>query len=253
MGIFVYIFDKNKFNGDKLNSFLGILFDLQKIYFDELNKKYQLNDEYKSEYNEIMSKPLNDKIWLLKDLLLKIDATSIDIKYIEEKVDKTEEEIDNTKVLKDLSIIYKKFIRAYAIFVKLYKYIDKHNNDKDNYLQSSYPIIIEFHKFLSHFSYGYYMFINTKEYTSYIDKNYQRGVVHLEVATLDIYKIINMEIVKKEKILFKDNEDLFIPYLKQSLQTRANEINNLSINREAKLDTYYKNIKEILEDKLTIL
>jgi hypothetical protein len=61
-----------------------------------------------------------------------------------------------------------------------------------------------------------------------------------------------MEIVKKEKILFKNKEDLFIPYLKQSLKTRANEINNLSINRESKLDTYYKNIWGIL-NKLAIV
>jgi hypothetical protein len=61
-----------------------------------------------------------------------------------------------------------------------------------------------------------------------------------------------MEIVKKEKILFKNNEDLFIPYLKRSLKTRANEINNLSINRESKLDTYYKKIWWIL-NKLAIV
>jgi hypothetical protein len=235
--ILIYIFDKDNFDDNKLNKLVDIILNYQHDYFNLLVKLELANKKHIDSYHNIKNHPIIDKLTGLGALLHKIDKTKFNIfKNID--TSKKASNISSRKLTNSLKSNFKAYYEAYKEYEKI---IDSISMEKKiNHLHSANSFIAEFHQFFTHFSYAQLAQIKlikdeSNNFNYFIQTNYDRGIKHLQRATLDIYKVIIVILIKNKKL--SSNDYLYL------IEVRQFEINNISLSFNKKLKKYKSFLK----------
>lgn len=227
--ILIYILDSKKFDGEKSRDLFSLVFDYQKDYYNLLIELGAVSDKQSKQYNILLtSNTIQDKSKKLSLLLSNIDRTNFNIF---ENISINNEVVSiNTSELENTFTIYYKAYKQYEKIISKIK-LEK----KEITLHSANPFIAEFHQFFTHFSYAKIAIIKqTKDkhnnFDYFVQTNYDRGVKHLQRATLDIYKVIIVILIKNNKLSSTNKLKL--------IQARQFEINNISLSFDEKIKRY---------------
>lgn len=226
----IYILDDNQFNSEKLSVLLSYIYDYQQEYYKKLCELKEPSSEQKEKYTSLCRESLETRIKIFFDLLVELDKTNSDlITNIESN--KPQNAIDLSFNNEYLKTVFESYYNAYKIYES---FIEKFEKDETNVLHSANSFINEFHQFFSHYSYAMFIIGYEKdEYNYFVNNNHDRAIKHLERATLDIYKVIVLLLVRNNKL--KDKYKL--------LEVRQHELDNISNNIHSKVDEYQSLIK----------
>lgn len=235
--ILIYILDSKNFNGERIRDLFLLVFDYQKEYYNLLVKLGAVNDKQSEQYNTLLtSNTIQDKSKKLSSLLNKIDRTEFNIF---ENI-KTNNEFVSTDMSDKLVNNFKTYYKAYKKYEKTIN--DIKSEKKDSNLHSANPFIAEFHQFFTHFSYAKIAIMKQDKdkhdnFNYFVETNYDRGIKHLQRATLDIYKVIIVILIKNNKLTSANKLEL--------IKTRQFEINNISLSFNKKINRYTSFLKKI--------